>query len=94
MAFLVPMRKCPDDGVQPPAAGIGKRWVRLRRCYGATGKWLTATHACVFFDILRGLVESSVRSDMFVVPKPNESASPVGAAWSDDAAPERSLDGF
>ena len=31
---------------------------------------------------------------MFVVPKPQQIFSPIGAAWSDDAAPGRSLDGF
>jgi hypothetical protein len=44
--------------------------------------------------VFLGLAGSSVRSDMFVVPRPQRIFSPVGAAWSDDAAPGRSLDGF
>jgi hypothetical protein len=45
--------------------------------------------AGLFFDILRGLAGSSARSGLSVVPGPNESVAPLGAASS--AAPGRSL---
>jgi hypothetical protein len=46
----------------------------------------------LFFDItFRWKEEQLQRSDIFIVPKPNESLSPGGATSSDDVASERSL---